>query len=44
MPYFFIYIQKVKGSYLKKCTEPIKTTNRYYYETWLGLNGSNTFV
>jgi hypothetical protein len=33
----------VKGSYLKNCIEPIKTTNRYYYESWLGLNGSNTF-
>lgn len=34
----------VKGSYLKECCkEPIKTSDRYYYESWVGRYGSNTY-
>jgi hypothetical protein len=32
-----------KGSYLQNCKEPIKTSDRYYYESWLGYEGSNTY-
>lgn len=33
----------VKGSYLKECKEPIKSSDRYYYESWVGRYGSNTY-
>ena len=33
----------VKASYLRKCVEPIKSDDRYYYESWVGRYGSNTY-
>jgi len=33
----------VKSSYLAKCKEPTKDSDRYYYEAWLGRYGSNTY-
>ena len=33
----------VKASYLRKCVEPIKSHDRYYYESWVGIHGSNTY-
>ena len=31
-----------RGSYLKICSEPIITSDRWYYESWLGRFGSKT--
>lgn len=31
----------VRGSYLQHVAEPMKTSNRYYYESWLSLNGAD---
>lgn len=33
-----------KSSYLSNLKPPIITNNRYYYESWLGYNGSNSFT
>ena len=30
-----------KGSYLCQCDNPIETTDRYYYESWLGKNNDS---
>jgi len=32
----------VRGSYLKNCNKPIITNDRYYYESWLGLEMKNS--
>lgn len=40
---FYIYIKKVRGSYFQGCKEPIISNDRYYYESWLGFNCSNTY-
>ena len=32
----------VRGSYLKTCTEPQITSDRYYYEYWLGESGNKS--
>ena len=32
-----------KGSYISTCNKPIITNDRYYYESWIGRDGSNTY-
>lgn len=32
-----------KGSYISACNKPIITNDKYYYESWIGRNGSNTY-